>query len=238
MTAQGRVKSWAWRVTGAGWNQQPQQGERQCRQVVRGGSPHKEKHLISVGGLWQRVFGGQIQKKKVKSSPSSIAPICTVQCSICSMPPNREEATLLLGLCLHQHSSSLAWEGSKYSECDTAQSSRKLGDFSWKETWGTLLKDGYLTRKDTLISNCKPGWKTDNQTRSSYLMLMNYHHLPALLRYLYASITVMQKHMGFLIPRGQEAPLATRFRYENWDTEGNQVHIPGKERSVDSISSL
>lgn len=100
-----------------------------------------------------------------------------------------------------------------------------------------FLKDGHLTRKNTLISNCKPSWKTGNQTRSSYWVLMNYHHLPVLLRYLYTSITVIQKHVEFLIPTVWEAPLATYFRYGNWDMEGNQVHISCKERSVDSILS-
>lgn len=67
---------------------------------------------------------------------------------------NREEASLLLRLCLYQHNCSLAWDGSAYSQCDTAQSSRKLGDFCWKERWGALLKDAHLTRRTTLIFNC------------------------------------------------------------------------------------
>lgn len=43
--------------------------------------------------------------------------------------------------------------------------------------------------------------------------------------------------MGFLIPGVQEAPPATYFRYRNWDTGGNQVHILCKETSIDSVLS-
>lgn len=137
------------------------------RWVTAQGKASDQRRRFMTEGIWGT-------DTKVKSSPSPIAPICTVQCTICSVPPNREEATPLLGLCLHQHSSSLAWEGSKYSECDTAQSGRKLGDFSWKETWGTLLKDGHLTRKDTLISNCslagKLTIKPGHPTRCSWII--------------------------------------------------------------------
>lgn len=120
----------------------------------------------------------------------------------------------------------IVWHCKKQQETRRCQLKRKMRNAP--QRW-TLNKERHLT------SDCKPSWKTNNKTRSFCWVLMNYHNLPVLLRYLYISITVIQKHVGFLIPRIQEAPPATYFRYENWDTEGKQVHIPCKGRSVDPL---
>lgn len=162
LTAQGGGESWAWRAKGARWNHQPQQGESQCRQVGRGGPQYKEKHLISIWGSLQRTFGGgqwstwvrYTKKKKKKKLSFSYCLYQHPAVQHLLHVTNREEATLLPRLCLYQHNCSLAWERSAYSQCDTVQSSKKLGDFCWNERWGALLKDGHLTKKNTLISNC------------------------------------------------------------------------------------
>lgn len=180
LTAQGRGKSWVWRVKGAGWNQQPQQGEHQCWQVGRGGPLYKEKHLISIWGSQQRTFGGSQRttwvRYKKKSQKLSFSHCLYQHPAVQHLlhVTNREEATLLLRLCLCQHNCSLAREESAYSQCDTAQSGRKLGDFCWKERWGALLKDGHLTRKTTLISNCM-SWLKNWQ--SNQVILLGVHAL-------------------------------------------------------------
>lgn len=113
LTARGRGKSWVWRVKGAGWNQQPQQGEHQCRQVR---PLYKEKHLISLWGSQQRTFGRdqwstwvRFKKKKVGHSLSPLACISTLQCSICSMSPTGKRPHCCSGSVFT--STTAAWPG-------------------------------------------------------------------------------------------------------------------------------
>lgn len=94
LTAQGRGESWVWRVKGAGWNQQPQQGEHQCWQVGRGGPLYKEKHLISIWGSQQRTFGGSqwttwVRYKK-KSQKLFFPLLVSAPCSAASAPCHRQ----------------------------------------------------------------------------------------------------------------------------------------------------
>jgi len=53
--------------------------------------------------------------------------------------------------------------------------------------------------KATLISNCEPSEKTDDQTRSPFSVLIIYHHLTVLLQYSYGFIFLIENHIGFLI---------------------------------------
>lgn len=115
----------------------PMQTGRQRWATVQGKA--SDQHLrFTAEDIWGRSVEhmGQIQKKKLKKHQKFSFSYCLYQHPAVQHllhVTNREEATLLLRLCLYQHSCSLVWEGSAYSEHDTEQNSRKLGDFCGKD---------------------------------------------------------------------------------------------------------